>query len=181
MTPVRFGLDDPRMLVNIAGIRRVAVVVFALGFVALGCASTPQPPRTSAPAASPATGASGPASGAPSGAPAGVTETDWGQIREALPPGFPLYPGSTPTQTGGGLASAVLEVPGDVTAVTTWLQGALEGAGFSTLSLSGPFEDGAMEIESVGPTTQCRVRTTIAPLGGSTVVTVLYGAVCPAN
>lgn len=165
------------MLVNNPGTRRVAVVVFALGFAAFGCASTPQPPRSSAPAASPATSASGPTSGAP----AGVTETDWGQIREALPPGFPLYPGSTPTQTGGGAATAVLEVPGDVTAVTTWLQGALEGAGFSTLSLSGPFEDGAMEIESVGPTTQCRVRTRIAPLGGSTVVTVLYGAVCPAN
>jgi len=169
------------MLVSIPGKRRLAVLLFALGFAAVGCASTTEPPRSSAPGASSVTATSGPASGPASGAPAGVTQTDWGQIRDALPPGFPLYPGSTPTQTGGGAASAVLEVPGDVTAVTTWLQGALEGAGFSTLSLSGPFEDGAMEIESVGPTTQCRVRTTIAPLGGSTVVTVLYGAVCPAN
>jgi hypothetical protein len=167
------------MLVKTPGTRRLAVLLFALGVAAFGCTPTTTPPRTSAPVpgASPATAPSG----APSGVPAGVTETDWGQIRDALPPGFPLYPGSTPTQTGGGPASAVLEVPGDVTTVTTWLQGALEGAGFSTLSLSGPFEDGAMEIESVGPTTQCRVRTTIAPLGGSTVVTVLYGAVCPAN
>jgi hypothetical protein len=39
-----------------------------------------------------------------------------------------------------------------------------------------------MEIESVGPTTtQCRVRTTVAPLGSSTIVTILYGAVCPAT
>lgn len=177
MPAVSIGRHDRRMRLNISGKRRVAAAVLCLGLATIGCASTPEPPRSSTPGASPATNAPGPASGPP----AGVTETDWGQIRDALPPGFPLYPGSTPTQTGGGAASAVLEVPGDVTTVTTWLQGALEGAGFSTLSLSGPFEDGAMEIESVGPTTQCRVRTTIAPLGDSTVVTVLYGAVCPAN
>jgi hypothetical protein len=111
----------------------------------------------------------------------GTTQTDWGTIRDALPPGFPRYPGSTPTETSGGAASAVFDVPVDVTTVTTWFQGALEGAGFSTLSLSGPSEDGSMEIESVGPTTQCRVRTTVAPLGYSTIVTVLYGAACPAT
>ena len=149
----------------------LAAIVLALGLAAIGCGSTSQPPPSAAP----------PASG-PSAPPAGTTETDWGTIHDALPPGFPRYPGSTPTETGGGPASAVFDVPADVPTVTTWLQGALEGAGFSTLSLSGPAEDGSMEIESVGPaTTQCRVRTTVAPLGGSTIVTILYGAVCPAT
>jgi hypothetical protein len=100
-------------------------------------------------------------------------------IWDTLPPGFPRYPGSEPTETGEGAASAVLDVPADVQTVTTWFQAALEHAGFSTFTLSGPAEDGSMEIESVGPVDECRVRTTIAPLGGSTVVTILYGASCP--
>lgn len=156
---------------------RLAAVVLALGLAAMGCGSTTQPSPSVATPASPAT------AGGPSAPPqGGTTETEWGTIHDALPPGFPRYPGSTPTETGGGPASAVFDVPADVATVTTWLQGALEGAGFSTLSLSGPSEDGSMEIESVGPvTTQCRVRTTVAPLGGSTIVTVLYGAVCPAT
>jgi hypothetical protein len=149
--------------------KRLAAVVLALALAALGCGTTTQPP-------SPATVTSAPP---PAG---GTTQTDWGTIRDTLPPGFPRYPGSTPTETGAGAASAVFDAPADVSTVTTWLQGALEGAGFSTLSLSGPAEDGSMEIESVGPTTtQCRVRTTVAPLGSSTIVTVLYGAVCPAT
>lgn len=156
---------------------RLAAVVIALGLAAIGCGSTTQP---SPPATSPASPAATNAPSAPP--PGGTTETEWGRIHDALPPGFPRYPGSTPTETGAGPASAVFDVPADVMTVTTWLQGALEGAGFSTLSLSGPSEDGSMEIESVGPaTTQCRVRTTVASLGGSTIVTVLYGAVCPAT
>jgi hypothetical protein len=151
---------------------RLSAVVLALALAALGCASSTEP---SPPTQPPPTGTAAPP-------PAGTTETDWGTIHDALPPGFPRYPGSTPTETRGGPASAVFDVPADVSTVTTWLQGALEGAGFSTLSLSGPSEDGSMEIESVGPTTtQCRVRTTVAPLGSSTIVTILYGAVCPAT
>jgi hypothetical protein len=153
-------------------IQGLAAVLLALVLATTGCASPTQPPP---PASLPTSGASG----LPQ---AGTTETDWGTIRDALPPGFPRYPGSTPTETGEGPATAVFDAPADVSTVTTWFQGALEGAGFSTLSLSGPSEDGSMEIESVGPaTTQCRVRTTVAPLGGSTIVTVLYGAVCPAT
>jgi hypothetical protein len=153
-------------------IQRLAVVVLALALTTIGCASPTDPPPGSVPATSPGTGTSGTS---------GTTQTDWGTIRDALPPGFPRFPGSRPTETGEGPATAVFDAPADVSTVTTWFQGALEGAGYSTLSLSGPSEDGSMEIESVGPTTQCRVRTTVAPLGGSTIVTILYGAVCPAT
>jgi hypothetical protein len=148
---------------------RLAAVVLALALATLGCASPINPPPSSQVAPSPAAGTSG------------TTQTDWGTIHDALPPGFPRYPGATPTETGAGPASGVFDVPADVSTVTTWFQGALEGAGFSTLSLSGPADDGSMEIESVGLTTQCRVRTTVAPLGTSTIVTILYGAVCPAT
>jgi hypothetical protein len=153
------------------GRRTLLAVVMALGLAAVGCGSTTQPPP-------PATSRLSGASLAP---PGGTTETEWGTIRDSLPPGFPRYPGSNPTETGAGPASGVFDAPADVSTVTTWFQGALEGVGFSTLSLSGPAEDGSMEIESVGLTTQCRVRTRVAPLGGATIVTILYGAVCPAT
>lgn len=109
----------------------------------------------------------------------GQTDTDWGRIWDALPEAFPRYPGAGPTETGEGPASAILDV-GDAepTEVATFYQSALEGAGYSTLSLSGPREDGSREIETVGES-NCRIRTTITPLGGTTIVTILYGADCP--
>jgi hypothetical protein len=71
-------------------------------------------------------------------------------------------------------------VPADVATIAPFLQAALEGAGYSTEALSGPFEDGSMTIDSVGPDSlDCRVRTTIAPAGDTTLVTVLFGAACP--
>jgi hypothetical protein len=60
------------------------------------------------------------------------------------------------------------------------MQGALETATFTTEALSGPFEDGSLVLDSVGDA-GCRIQTTIAPLGGMTFVTVLYGAACPAG
>ncbi|HEV8489653.1 MAG TPA: hypothetical protein VGQ58_07700 [Candidatus Limnocylindrales bacterium] len=174
-----------RRLLATASRTRPAAVLFVIGLAA-GCASPIDP----SPSATPAMTSPGPtatvaaATPTPSPSPtpmaaAGLTETTWGTIWDALPPGFPRYPGSTPTETGGGAASAVFDVPADVRTVTTWLQGELERAGFSTFSLSGPAEDGSMEIESTGPGAECRVRTTIAPLGGSTIVTILYGGSCP--
>jgi hypothetical protein len=161
----------------------LALISIVLAVALGGCLSTsdPSPPgpnatTTSAATASPARTLSGPPSVPPG---AGTVDTDWGTAWDALPPGFPQYPGSTPTEIRHEPASAILDVPADVPRVTTWLQAALEHAGFSTLSLSGPSEDGSMEIETVGPDTRCRVRTTIAPLGTSTIVTVLYGRFCP--
>ncbi|HEY7591470.1 MAG TPA: hypothetical protein VH723_10785 [Candidatus Limnocylindrales bacterium] len=118
---------------------------------------------------------------APTGTPSTRTDTEWGRIWDGLPASFPRFPGAQPTETGDGPASAVLDVPGDVATVTEWYQSALEHAGYSTLSLSGPLEDGSMEIDSMGPILECLVRTTIAPLGGETIVTILYGADCPAG
>lgn len=155
-------------------IARLALV-FLIGLTAVGCAA----PTPISPTPTPASGTSSPLPSASTPPAPGVTETDWGAIWDALPPGFPNYPGSTPTETGAGAASAILDAPADVPTVATWYQAALERVGFSTLSMSGPSEDGSMEIESAGPTTRCLVRTTVAPLGGSTIVTILYGAGCP--
>jgi hypothetical protein len=48
------------------------------------------------------------------------------------------------------------------------------------VGLNGPAEDGSFVLESVGDG-QCRVRTTVAPLGDMTFITVLYGSDCPAT
>ena len=113
---------------------------------------------------------------------AGQTDTEWGRIWDTVPAGFPRFPGSTVADDATpDPASARLSVPGgDPKAIATWMQSALEEAGLDTLGLNGPAEDGSFVLDSVGDG-QCRVQTTIAPLGGLTVITVLYGSDCPAT
>jgi hypothetical protein len=91
-----------------------------------------------------------------------------------------MVPGSSPTETGAGPASAEFDAPGNASQVAIFLQGAMEEASFSTESLSGPLEGGQYVLVSVGPDSlECRVQTTVAPAGEMTLVTVLYGAACP--
>jgi hypothetical protein len=112
---------------------------------------------------------------------AGQTETAWGRIWDSLPTGFPTYPGSAPAEeTASGPASAVLAVQGaDARTIAGWMQSKLEQATYSTEALSGPLEDGSFVLDSTGPVPGCRVQVSIAPLGGLTTMTVLYGASCP--
>lgn len=106
------------------------------------------------------------------------TDTDWGWIWDTLPTSFPLPPGAQPTQTRDGPASAILDVPGDAADTMTALQAGLELAGFGTESLSGPLEDGSLILEAFAEGA-CRVQARVEPLGGTTTLTVLYGAACP--
>jgi hypothetical protein len=98
-----------------------------------------------------------------------------------VPSAFPRFPGSTTADDAApepaSARYAVLE--GDPSEIATWLQAALETATYSTEGLSGPFEDGSMVLDSVGDG-GCRIESVVAPLGGMTFVTVLYGADCPA-
>ena len=111
---------------------------------------------------------------------AGQTDTEWGRIWDAVPAGFPRFPGSTIADDATPEpASARYAVPGgDAQAIATWMQDALEIATFSTEGLNGPFEDGGFVIDSVGAG-DCRLQTTISPEGDTTFITVLYGAGCP--
>jgi hypothetical protein len=124
-----------------------------------------------------------PPSLAPSSSPAGdgsQSDTEWGRIWDAVPAGFPHFPGSTiADDAGGDPVSARFAVPGgDAQAIATWMQGALESATFSTVGLNGPFEDGGFVIDSVAGG-DCRIQTTISPEGDTTFISVLYGAACP--
>lgn len=134
----------------------------------------------SPPASSPASPDLTPVPGgaSPSGATT-TTETEWGTILDALPPGFPTHPEAIAADPVGGPASGAFVVGASGVAVTEWYQAALELAGYSTVALSGPFEDGTTVIDSVGPeSTACRVQTTITPRSGTTSVTILYDAAC---
>jgi hypothetical protein len=124
-----------------------------------------------------------PASAGPGGSPAaGQTDTAWGRIWDTVPAGFPRFPGSTPADDASPEpASARFAVPGgDPQAIATWFQGAMETATYSTVGLNGPAEDGSFVLDSVGAG-DCRIQTTIAPLGDTTFITVMYGAGCPAS
>ena len=115
----------------------------------------------------------------PRPSPPAQSDTDWGRIWDGLPASFPHYPGASPTETGEGPASAILDVGAvDPAEVAAYYTSALEFDGYVTLTGSGPREDGSDEIEWAGEAT-CRIRATITPLGGTTVVTILYRADCP--
>jgi hypothetical protein len=112
-----------------------------------------------------------------------VTQTDtaWGRIWDALPAGFPIYPGAVESEEAGGgePVSATFSVGGaDAPEIATSMQQQLELATYSTEALSGPLEDGSFVIDSVGDG-DCRIETTVKPAGGLMLITVRYGADCP--
>jgi hypothetical protein len=151
---------------------------------------TQSAPASSAASASPAASPSEPDltpvpgdSTAPSpDGPAGLptqTDTDWGRIWDALPPSFPVFAGSIPTEAIDGPVSGSMAVPAGAQEAADFMQAALETGGYSTEAMSGPFEDGSYVLDSVGETADCRVETRLTPLSGTTQMTVLFAAGCP--
>ena len=118
---------------------------------------------------------------APAQAIPGQTVTTWGHIWEELPNDFPISSvGRVSQLPSHPSSSGTFDVAAPAEDVTAAIQAALEGAHFSTLSMSGPFDDGSVIIESADPdATGCRVQTTVVPLGGRSRITILYGAACP--
>jgi hypothetical protein len=118
---------------------------------------------------------------AASAAVAGQTDTDWGRIWDALPAGFPSYPGSAPAEEAAtGPASAVLVIQGvEPKTIAEWIWSKLRATSYVGEGLAGPREDGSFLLDARGPAAGCRVQVSVAPLGGLTTVTVLYGASCP--
>jgi hypothetical protein len=100
-------------------------------------------------------------------------------IWDALPEGFPRYPGAEPTDTREGAASATLAIPTNAKTASDWWAAALMRAGFSTESTEGPLENGSIVVHSLGRSPSCRVQATFVPQGGTTIETVLFAAGCP--
>jgi hypothetical protein len=119
-----------------------------------------------------------PASGSASGVPS-TTAIQWGVIWDALPASFPRYPGSRPTVTGGGPASAILDIPAEASAASAWFQVALKAAGFTIVGANGPREDGSYDIVATRGSADCQTEISLAPLGTSTTATINLAAACP--
>ncbi len=164
--------------------RRRLLLIFAIALVVAACgpaASTSTPTTASAATPAPTAETSGSPVSSPSTAPThGQTDTGWGRIWDTVPPGFPAFPGARPADdaTSEPASARFVVEGGDPLAIASWLQDALEQATFSTLGLNGPGEHGGYVIDSAGEG-DCRIQTTIAPLGSSRFVSVLYGADCP--
>ena len=158
--------------------RRLLAIV-ALPFLLTACGSTAPTPSLSLASDQPSP--SGSAATAVPSAAAGQTGTDWGRIWDAVPASFPRFPGSTPADDAGGDAVSARHAVagGDPQAIATWFGDALPQGGFSTVGLNGPGEDGGFTIDSTGDG-DCRVQTTVAPVGDMTFISVRYGAGCPA-
>jgi hypothetical protein len=170
MRPRRLALG---LLIVIAG-----VALAACG--GTGTASTPAPPAPSGAPTDPATTA--PPASAPASAGTGQTDTEWGVIWDGVPEGFPRYTGARDADdaTAQPVSDAYVVEGGDPAEMAAWLQAAMEGATYSTEGLSGPLEGGDFVLDSVGDE-GCRIQTSIVPQGGLVLVTVRYGADCPAS
>jgi hypothetical protein len=121
--------------------------------------------------------ASVPASAGSSGP--GTTLIDWGLIWDALPVGFPHYPGARPANTGGGPASAILDLPADGRTASTWYQAALKAAGFEVTAATGPREDGSFDITANRGGDDCQAEISLAPLAATATATIYLAAACP--
>jgi hypothetical protein len=110
------------------------------------------------------------------------SDTAWGRIWDGVPSGFPRAPGARDADdaTAEPVSDAYVVEGGDPADIAAMLQAAMEGATYSTESLSGPLEDGGFVLDSTGGT-DCRIQTAIVPQGGLILVTVLYGAACPGS
>jgi len=156
--------------------RRIHPILFVVAILAaavtLAACGTDDPTTSATPADSPSA-----ASAASTGT---QTETGWGRIWDDVPAGFPKFPTSTVADDiSPDPVSGTYAVDNDDTAqIAGWMQNALETASLRTESLSGPLEDGGFVIESVGQG-DCRIQTSVRPMGGLTFVVVRYGAACP--
>jgi hypothetical protein len=170
--------------------RRAVLAALAsalLAFAVIGCGGSPSAAPSSAtptpPAASPANPTDVPGGPTPPPGPGpGTFETAWGEAWDALPPGFPVPADARPAEPGDptlGPVSATFTIGQPPEQVAGEVQAALATAGYSTEALSGPYEDGSLVVDSVGLEAACRVQTTIRPLSGVVMMTVLYGAACP--
>ncbi len=139
---------------------------------ACSAAGTASPARTPGPtpAAMPSVVAS----------PIATTTTDWGVILDALPAGFPAYPGATDARAPTGPVTAALTTSASVSTVVAWYAGAMSSAGYSGTP-GNPLEDGSVVTDFDGSSRApgCKAQVTARPQGTQTLIVVLVSASCP--
>jgi hypothetical protein len=139
-------------------------------------------PSLSQPIPSPQVGLT-PVPGGASGSPEvpdrpATTVTEWGTILDRVPEGFPVFPGAAGSDPFDGPASGAWEAVAGVGQVADWYMEAFEELGWSQVDLGSPLEDGTQVLDLASDLPECRVQVTFRPLGGSTMISVLYGAGC---
>lgn len=156
---------------------------FVLAAALAACGGAAQSPTAPSPAgptpAAPTTVPGGERSAAP---PPGVVTTDWGRAWDALPAGFPLPPGAETASPGDptdGPVSGAFVTHRPAAATARAMADGLAAAAFHVEPVGDPLEDGSRVIDAAGVDPACRVQVRVRPLGGLTMITVLYGAACP--
>ncbi len=162
-----------RLVLSIALVVALAGCGSSSGSGAPTAAATKPPPSVTGPISDPSAPSSGPKTL--------QTDTAWGRIWDGLPSGFPTYPGATTDEeASGGPASAVFVVEGKgAKDVAAFLHAELQKAGYTSVGSSEPLEDGSVVLDMTGSPNGCMLQVTVAPTGGLTSITVLYGATCP--
>ena len=144
------------------------------------------PPPSTAPATpgstTPTPATPVPSSTGPAATPPTTTETPWGTIWDAVPPGFPAPgAGARPVEVAEAVSAtwSLDQSAGPVARVADYWVGALQAAGWSIEGLGTTPEDGSSVIDAVGGAATCRAEVTITPRGTEILVTVRYAATCP--
>jgi hypothetical protein len=106
-----------------------------------------------------------------------TSQTDWGEILDAVPSTFPRFPGAGPVDSPDGPASLAVTAPVATDAAAAWYRDALTAQGYG-VELSGALEDGSRVLDATTDLPECRIRIDFHPMSGSTMIVVLYGAGC---
>ena len=170
MTANRHHARAPHLVIGLSVVAAIALAACS----SAGSSASPSP-------SSPPRAAVTPTAAAGSQGTASQSDTDWGRIWDSLPSGFPTIAGSTPSEEAAtGPASATFTVNGNAAkTIATTLQTQLMAAGYTTVALGGPLEDGTYTLDMSGQPAGCILQVKAAPLGSVTTVTILYGATCP--
>lgn len=115
---------------------------------------------------------------APAATDVGTTRTDWGEILDAVPDTFPVFPGATVADPPPAPASGIWLSKAPVDEVATWYRDQLTAASFASVDLGDALEDGSRVIDVTGDLPECKVQLAVRPVDGSTMITVFYGSGC---
>lgn len=158
----------------------VAAGLVLLAFLA-ACSPATNPSPTARPSGAdptPVPGASATPALQPSVVLPTTTDTEFGRIWDAVPPSFPKLPGQQPVETGAGPTSGSFAVNMPPVDAARLMAAALTRLGW-TADVGSALEDGTVVLDAGGLREGCAAEVRFAPLSGTVVMSVLYGAECP--
>jgi len=109
--------------------------------------------------------------------PVPTTSTPWGDILDAPPDDFPVYPDAAIAALPDEPVSAAFLVPVSVPRAAGWYRDRLAGLGWRVM-VGDPLEDGSRVLDARSEVPECRLQLTFRPAGTSTMITLLYAAAC---